>query len=95
MDALPKETLELAKKYRFKSLKILDLDLGLKIDDTPFGAHFGVLPNGLTYYVRCNPKPQMRAALALAVKVGYVMHHTIHLLLFFLYFESSIIVILL
>lgn len=72
MDALPKATLELAKKHRFKSLKRVDLDLSQVLDPTPFGAHYGKLQNGLTYYVRCNPKPQMRAALALAVKVGSI-----------------------
>ncbi|KMT03255.1 hypothetical protein BVRB_8g197980 [Beta vulgaris subsp. vulgaris] len=72
MDALPKATLELAQKHRFKSLKRVNLDLGKNLDETPFGADFGRLENGLTYYVRCNPKPQMRAALALAVKVGSI-----------------------
>lgn len=37
------------------------------------GVDYGVLENGLSYYVRCNPKPRMRAALALAVKVGSVL----------------------
>eukprot|EP00898_Chlorokybus_atmophyticus_P001425 jgi/Chlat1/2283/Chrsp17S02583 len=32
----------------------------------------GKLQNGLTYYVRSNPKPKNRAALALAVRVGSV-----------------------
>ncbi|XP_057536975.1 zinc protease PQQL-like isoform X1 [Amaranthus tricolor] len=72
MDVLPKATLELAKKHRFKSLKRVDLDLNQKLDEIPYGAHCGKLENGLTYYVRCNPKPQMRAALALAVKVGSI-----------------------
>ncbi|XP_021725006.1 zinc protease PQQL-like isoform X1 [Chenopodium quinoa] len=73
MDAhLPKETKELAKKHRFKSLKRVDLVPDQLLDPTPFGAQYGSLENGLTYYVRCNPKPQMRAALALAVKVGSI-----------------------
>lgn len=41
--------------------------------ETPVGVDYGVLENGLTYYVRCNTKPRMRAALALAVKVGSVL----------------------
>ncbi|KAK9705868.1 hypothetical protein RND81_07G088100 [Saponaria officinalis] len=72
MDALPKTTLELAKKHGFKSLKIIDINLDDEIDQTPYGAVFGKLNNGLTFYVRSNPKPQMRAALCLAVKVGSV-----------------------
>ncbi|XP_021860861.2 zinc protease PQQL-like isoform X1 [Spinacia oleracea] len=72
MDALPKAALELAKKHGFKSLKRVDIDLGQILDPIPFGAEYGQLENGLTYYVRCNPKPQMRAALALAVKVGSI-----------------------
>ncbi|XP_074269178.1 zinc protease PQQL-like [Silene latifolia] len=72
MEVLPKATLELAQKHGFKSLKRVEVDLDEEIDQTPFGATFGQLSNGLTYYVRCNPKPQMRAALCLAVKVGSV-----------------------
>jgi hypothetical protein len=47
------------------------------MDDTlpvdPVGAIYGRLANGLTYYVRFNPNPRMRAVLSLAVKVGYVL----------------------
>ncbi|KAJ0986521.1 hypothetical protein J5N97_004877 [Dioscorea zingiberensis] len=39
----------------------------------PVGVEYGILNNGLSYYVRSNPKPRMRAALALAVKVGSVL----------------------
>lgn len=73
MDGLPRETLKLEKIHRFKSLKMVEVDLKTKLDPNPFGADHGKLENGLTYYVRCNSKPQMRAALALAVKVGSVL----------------------
>lgn len=39
----------------------------------PVGVAYGRLANGLAYYVRSNPKPRMRAALSLAVKVGSVL----------------------
>ncbi|KAJ8444244.1 hypothetical protein Cgig2_028125 [Carnegiea gigantea] len=73
MDALPRETLKLEKIHRFKSLKMMEVDLKMKLDPKPFRADHGRLENGLSYYVRCNSKPQMRAALALAVKVGSVL----------------------
>ena len=76
MDALPRETLKLEKIHRFKSLKMVEVDLKTKLDPNPFGADHGKLENGLTYYVRCNSKPQMRAALALAVKVGFVLPYS-------------------
>lgn len=41
------------------------------LSETPQGVEYGKLENGLTYYVRSNSKPKMRAALALAVKSGY------------------------
>ena len=88
MDALPRETLKLEKIHRFKSLKMMEVDLEMKLDPTPFGADHGRLENGLSYYVRCNSKPQMRAALALAVKVGFVLPHSI-LLFFALLFSFS------
>lgn len=43
------------------------------LPENPVGVDHGVLDNGLSYYVRCNPKPRMRAALALAVKVGSIL----------------------
>lgn len=43
------------------------------LSDQPVGVDFGTLDNGLRYYVRCNSKPRMRAALALAVRVGLVI----------------------
>lgn len=73
MDVPPKEKLELAKKHRFRSLKLLEVDWNHELGIKPFGADHGKLDNGLTYYVRSNPKPQNRAALALAVKVGSVL----------------------
>src|SRR5918911_3904903 len=33
----------------------------------------GTLPNGLTYYVRANPKPERRAELRLVVNAGSVL----------------------
>ncbi|KAL8160831.1 hypothetical protein V2J09_012320 [Rumex salicifolius] len=77
MDVPPKEKLELAKKHRFRSLKLLEVDWDQELGNKPFGANHGKLENGLTYYVRCNPKPQKRAALALAVKIGSVVEEEI------------------
>lgn len=48
------------------------MSLNQEIDQRPFGVDYGRLDNGLSYYVRCNPKPKMRAALALAVNIGSV-----------------------
>ncbi|XP_021751377.1 zinc protease PQQL-like [Chenopodium quinoa] len=73
MDLLPAETPELAKKHGFRSLKLLNVDLEQPLADKPFGVDYGKLDNGLTYYVRSNSKPKMRAALALVVKAGSVL----------------------
>ncbi|KAG5155739.1 hypothetical protein JHK82_013708 [Glycine max] len=43
------------------------------LSDQPVGVDYGILDNGLRYYVRCNSKPRMRAALALAVRAGSVL----------------------
>ncbi|KAM7276427.1 hypothetical protein ACFE04_018293 [Oxalis oulophora] len=64
---------KIAKKKRFRSLKLVNVDLEQELSQQPFGAAYGRLDNGLSYYVRCNPKPRMRAALALAVNVGSVL----------------------
>lgn len=69
MDLLPSPEI-VKKKHRFRSLKTIDLNYDEILSDTPHGAEYGKLDNGLTYYVRLNSKPKMRAALALAVKVG-------------------------
>ena len=60
----------------FRSLKLLDLhgeeQRNAAIPLGPPGSIFhGQLDNGLSYYVRKNAKPKERAALALAVKIGY------------------------
>ncbi|MFS7930096.1 putative processing peptidase [Helianthus anomalus] len=74
MDLLPAETSsEIVKKHRFRSLKMVDLNYEQLLSDVPYGADYGTLDNGLSYYVRLNSKPKMRAALALAVKVGSVL----------------------
>ncbi|KAI7748121.1 hypothetical protein M8C21_007851, partial [Ambrosia artemisiifolia] len=74
MDLLPAETSsEIVKKHRFRSLKLVDLNYEQLLSDVPYGSDYGKLDNGLTYYVRLNSKPKMRAALALAVKVGSVL----------------------
>lgn len=72
MDLLPAETPELAKKHGFRSLKLLTIDMEQPLADKPYGVDYGRLDNGLTYYVRSNSKPKMRAALALVVKAGSV-----------------------
>ncbi|KAL2930027.1 Zinc protease PQQL-like [Bienertia sinuspersici] len=73
MDLLPAETPELAKKHGFRSLKLLNINMDQPLAETPFAVDYGKLDNGLTYYVRSNSKPKMRAALALVVKVGSVL----------------------
>lgn len=73
MDLLPAESSPIAKKHGFRSLKLLTVDMEQELGDQPFGVDYGRLDNGLTYYVRCNSKPRMRAALSLAVKVGSVL----------------------
>lgn len=71
MDLLPVESSQVVKKHGFRSLKLVNVDLDRVLGDQPYGVHYGRLDNGLHYYVRCNSKPRMRAALSLAVKVGY------------------------
>ncbi|XP_068334934.1 zinc protease PQQL-like [Pyrus communis] len=75
MDLLPAETTtsKIVKKHGFRSLKLLTVDMDQELGDQPVGVDYGRLDNGLSYYVRCNSKPRMRAALALAVKVGSVL----------------------
>ncbi|EXB38800.1 putative zinc protease pqqL [Morus notabilis] len=73
MNLLPPEDPKIAKKQGFRSLKLLNVDLEQVIGEQPFGVDYGRLDNGLFYYVRSNPKPRMRAALALAVKAGSVL----------------------
>ncbi|KAL3535658.1 hypothetical protein ACH5RR_004119 [Cinchona calisaya] len=81
MDLLPAAAAEAAssemvKKQRksgFRSLKLVNVDMDDVLPEEPFGVDYGRLENGLTYYVRSNPKPRMRAALALAVKAGSVL----------------------
>ncbi|XP_050218354.1 zinc protease PQQL-like [Mercurialis annua] len=73
MDLLPPETSQNAIKHRFRSLKLINIDLDQTLEDQPYGAEYGRLDNGLVYYVRRNSKPRMRAALALAVKAGSVL----------------------
>ncbi|XP_047054247.1 zinc protease PQQL-like [Lolium rigidum] len=57
----------------FRSLKLVNVAMEEALPAEPVGVAYGRLPNGLTYYVRSNPKPRMRAALSLAVKVGSVV----------------------
>ncbi|CAA3027767.1 zinc protease PQQL-like isoform X1 [Olea europaea subsp. europaea] len=75
MDLLPGESPQILnkKKHGFRSLKLVDVNLDDVLPGLPYGVDYGRLDNGLTYYVRCNSKPKMRAALALAVKVGSVL----------------------
>ncbi|KAI5001139.1 zinc protease PQQL-like [Hordeum vulgare subsp. vulgare] len=56
----------------FRSLKLVNVSMEEALPAEPVGVAYGRLANGLTYYVRSNPKPRMRAALSLAVKVGSV-----------------------
>ncbi|KAB1209292.1 putative zinc protease PqqL [Morella rubra] len=73
MDLLPAENSQIAKKHGFRSLKLVNVDLDHALAEQPVGVDYGRLDNGLYYYVRRNSKPRMRAALALAVKVGSVL----------------------
>ncbi|KAK9102226.1 hypothetical protein Sjap_019480 [Stephania japonica] len=73
MDLLPAETPQIAQRHGFRSLKLANVSMEDAFDLNPVGAHYGSLENGLCYYVRSNSKPRMRAALALAVKVGSVV----------------------
>ncbi|XP_039071636.1 zinc protease PQQL-like isoform X2 [Hibiscus syriacus] len=73
MNLLPIENPQIAKKHRFRSLKLVNVDLDQEFEHRPFGVDYGTFNNGLTYYVRSNPKPRLRAALALAVKVGSIL----------------------
>ncbi|ONH97864.1 hypothetical protein PRUPE_7G214900 [Prunus persica] len=74
MDLLPAETSKIVKKkHGFRSLKLVNVDMDQVLGEQPVGVDYGRLDNGLCYYVRCNSKPRMRAALALAVKVGSVL----------------------
>lgn len=57
----------------FKSLKLLHLQPHDTLSEYPVGAEYGVLRNGIHYYVRSNAKPRHRAALAFGVKVGSVL----------------------
>ncbi|KAJ7536029.1 hypothetical protein O6H91_12G054400 [Diphasiastrum complanatum] len=69
MDLLPSPAADLG----FKSLKLLSVQNEDPLPPGPVGVAYGMLNNGVHYYVRCNPKPRARAALALAVKVGSVL----------------------
>lgn len=76
MDLLPVEggTEQVSKtkmKRGFRSLKLVSVDPDDSLAREPFATEYGRLDNGLTYYVRPNSKPRMRAALALVVKTGY------------------------
>ena len=67
----PAEASPISKKHGFRSLKLLNADMDQLLPLHPVAVHYGTLDNGLRYYVRSNSKPRMRAALALAVTVGY------------------------
>ncbi|PKA56306.1 Ubiquinol-cytochrome-c reductase complex core protein I, mitochondrial [Apostasia shenzhenica] len=73
MDLLPTETPSLSRRQGFRSLKLVNISMDEPLAEEPVGVDYGILENGLSYYVRRNPKPRMRAALALAVKVGSVL----------------------
>ncbi|XP_042385676.1 zinc protease PQQL-like [Zingiber officinale] len=77
MDLLPSEAPSSVgmRRQGFRSLKLVSLTMDEPLAEKPVGVDYGVLDNGLTYYVRCNHKPRMRAALALAVKVGSVLEN--------------------
>ncbi|XP_044463820.1 zinc protease PQQL-like isoform X2 [Mangifera indica] len=76
MELIAGEGSQSMKKQRFRtfrSLKLVSVDLDEFLSQQPYGVDYGRLHNGLSYYVRRNSKPRMRAALALAVKVGSIL----------------------
>ncbi|KAG4999141.1 hypothetical protein JHK87_020213 [Glycine soja] len=73
MELLPASAPPISKKQGFRSLKLVNADMDQLLSDQPVGVDYGTLDNGLRYYVRCNSKPRMRAALALAVWAGSVL----------------------
>ncbi|KAL5986243.1 hypothetical protein ACLOJK_014576 [Asimina triloba] len=73
MDLLPAEAPSISRKQGFRSLKLVNVSMDDLLEQNPVGVVYGHLDNGLSYYVRSNSKPKMRAALALAVKVGSVL----------------------
>ncbi|KAL8039560.1 hypothetical protein ABFX02_10G043800 [Erythranthe guttata] len=60
-------------KLRFRSLKLVDFNEDENLAETPYGADYGRLSNGLTYYVSTNSTPKKRAALSLVVNVGSIL----------------------
>lgn len=54
----------------FKALRRLVVNPDDPLPAGPVGVDYGVLENGLCYYVRKNAKPKERAALALGVRIG-------------------------
>lgn len=59
----------MAAEFRqLPDLEIADYDAALPLG--PPDLKYGVLPNGIRYYVKTCAKPQKRAALALAIKIG-------------------------
>ncbi|XP_077210657.1 insulinase (Peptidase family M16) protein [Tasmannia lanceolata] len=73
MDLLPTDTPSIVRRHGFRSLKLVNVSMDELLGENPVGVDYGRLENGLYYYVRSNSKPKMRAALALAVKVGSVL----------------------
>ncbi|KAK8679341.1 hypothetical protein V6N13_144796 [Hibiscus sabdariffa] len=73
MDLFPTEKPRIAKKHGFRALKLVDVNLDQEFERRPLNVDYGTLNNGLTYYVHSNPRPRLRAALALAVNVGSVL----------------------
>ncbi|XVE54136.1 hypothetical protein DITRI_Ditri03aG0056800 [Diplodiscus trichospermus] len=73
MPLLSADSSKITRKQSFRSLEMVKVDMDKEIDLQPFGVDYGRLENGLVYYVKCNPKPKKRAALALAVKVGSIL----------------------
>lgn len=57
----------------FKALRRLVVNPDDPLPAGPVGVDYGVLENGLCYYVRKNAKPKERAALALGVRIGSVL----------------------
>lgn len=83
------EAKQVLRKRRFRSLKLVNLDLDASLGEVPYGVDYGRLQNGLTYYVRSNSKPRMRAALALAVKVGQVFFFLLSIFYCFSLFDCE------
>ncbi|KAJ0986491.1 hypothetical protein J5N97_004847 [Dioscorea zingiberensis] len=63
MDLLPGEgggAPSMVRRQGFRSLKLVSIAMDELLPVEPVGVEYGILNNGLSYYVRSTPKPRMR-----------------------------------